>query len=54
VKLAEAKKGDVLFTAKHNFGGNYTVELIAYDGSSGKVVSKHFSKFRARRNEAAT
>ena len=37
-KLNEAKKGDVLFYREAQLPpGTYTVELIAYDGSSGKV-----------------
>jgi len=37
-KLNEAKKGDVLFYREAQLPpGNYTVQLIAYDGSSGKV-----------------
>jgi VWFA-related protein len=37
-KLNEAKKGDVLFYREAQLSpGKYTVELIAYDGSSGKV-----------------
>jgi len=37
-KLNEAKKGDVLFYREVQLPpGKYTVELIAYDGASGKV-----------------
>jgi len=37
-KLADAKKGDVLFYREAQLSpGNYTVEMIAYDGPTGKV-----------------
>jgi VWFA-related protein len=37
-KLDAAKKGEILFYRETQLApGNYTVELIAYDGSSGKV-----------------
>jgi len=40
--INEAKKGDVLFYREAQLPpGKYTVELIAYDGSSGKVSVKN-------------